>query len=398
MCRREPMFVPNVVCRAFLFGIMTSCVAIVPLAAEASDAPALGKVPVYVGTYTRGTSKGIYLYHLDLTTGSLDSAGCAAETTSPSFLAFHPSRPLLYAVGEVASFEGKKGGVVDAFAIEPKTGMLTLLNQQSSQGAGPCHLMVDPSGKCVVVANYMAGSIACLPIQDDGRLGEVSCLRQHEGSSVNAARQKGPHAHGVNFDPAGRFAFVNDLGIDKVMIYRVDAAQGKLTANEPAFFAAAPGAGPRHLAFDPNGRYAYVINELNSTISVLGYNGSHGTLESLQEISALPQGYQGPSTAAEVEVHPSGKFVYASTRGPDTMAIFAVDAATGKLRLVGHEPTQGKTPRSFAIDPTGRYLLVANQDGNNIVVFRIHAGTGELRAVGSPVELAAPVCVMMRFL
>ena len=310
-------------------------------------------------------------------------------------LDLHPSRPLLYAVSEVGSFQGKQGGAVSAFAIDPASGKLTLLNQQSSEGSSPCHLMVDPSGKCVVAVNYTSGSVACLPIRADGRLGEATSVVQHEGSSVNPSRQKGPHAHGVNIDAAGRFVFVTDLGIDKVMIYRLDAGQGKLTANEPAFLAATPGAGPRHLAFHPNGRWAYVINELSSTISVLGYDAPRGVLRSLLSVSTLPEGYKGPSTAAEVKVHPSGKFVYASTRGPDTIAIFTVNAVTGKLRLVGHEPTQGKTPRDFAIDPTGRYLLVANQDGNNIVVFRINPETGELRGVGKPVELASPVCVKM---
>jgi 6-phosphogluconolactonase len=360
-----------------------------------TDLISAGKVPVYVGTYTRGTSKGIYLYHLDLASGALEPAGCAGEVANPSFLDIHPSRPLLYAVSEVNTFEGKKGGAVSAFAIDAGSGKLTLLNQQSSQGAGPCHVMVDPSGKCVVVANYTSGSAACLPIQDDGKLGEAASVVQHEGSSVNTNRQKGPHAHGVNMDAASRFAFVNDLGIDKVMIYRLDASQGKLSANDPPFLASAAGAGPRHLAFHPNGRYAYVINELNSTITALTYDAARGELKPLESISTLPEGYKGPSTAAEVEVHPSGKFVYGSNRGPDDMAIFAVDAATGKLRLVGHESTQGKAPRSFAIDPTGRYLLVANQDGNNIVVYRINAETGELHPVGSPAELNAPVCIKM---
>ena len=353
-----------------------------------------GQIPVYVGTYTRGTSKGIYLYHLDLDSGALTPAGCVGEVASPSFLALHPTRPLLYAVSEVSTFEGEKGGAVSAFAIEPTSGKLTLLNQRSSQGTSPCHLMVDPSGKCVVVANYGTGTAACLPIGDDGRLGEATSVVQHEGSGPTS-RQKAPHAHGVNMDAAGHFVFVNDLGIDKVMIYRLDAAQAKLTANDPPFFATAPGTGPRHMAFHPDGRHAYVINELNSTITAAIYDADHGALRMTESISTLPEGYKGPSTAAEVEVHPSGKFVYGTTRGPDDMAIFAVNPESGVLRLVGHEPVLGKTPRSFAIDPSGHYLLVANQDGNNIVVFRINPETGLLRAVGSPVELNSPVCVKM---
>jgi len=301
----------------------------------------------------------------------------------------------LYAVGEVGSFGGKNGGVVDAFAIDPKSGKLTLLNQQSSQGPGPCHLMVDHSGKCVVVANYSGGSVACLPIQDDGRLGEATCFVQHQGASVHPQRQQGPHAHGVNIDAANRFAFVADLGLDKVMVYRLDASQGKLTANDPAWLATAPGAGPRHFAFHPSGRYAYVINELNSTITALGYDAERGTLQALQSVSTLPDGFRGNSTGAEVEVHPSGKFVYGSNRGHDSIAAFAVDDGTGKLRLVGHEPTQGKTPRNFAIEPGGKYLLVANQEGHNIVVLRINPDSGELRATGNTVEVSSPVCITM---
>ena len=216
---------------------VAGCSAATSMAGEGSDATVtVGRVPVYVGTYTRGSSKGIYLYHLDLATGELKPAGCVAEVANPSFLALHPSRPLLYAVGEVGSFEGKKGAWSTPSPSIRQTGKLSLLNQQSSQGPGPCHLMVDRSGKCVIVANYSGGSVACLPIQDDGRLGEATSFVQHEGSSVNPQRQQGPHAHGVDIDAANRFAFVADLGLDKLMIYRLDAGQGKLTANDPASF------------------------------------------------------------------------------------------------------------------------------------------------------------------
>lgn len=372
------------------------CSVAVSLAGEGSDAVVtVGRVPVYVGTYTRGASKGIYLYHLDLGSGALRPAGCVAEVANPSFLALHPRRPLMYAVGEVGNFAGKKGGVVSAFAIDQKTGKLNLLNQQSSQGSGPCHLMVDRSGRCVIVANYGGGSVACLPIQDDGQLGEATSFVQHEGSSMHPQRQQGPHAHGIEIDIANRFAFVVDLGLDKVMVYRLDANQGKLTANDPAWFSTAPGAGPRHLAFHPNGRWAYLIDELSSTMMALGYDAERGVLSPLQTISTLPEGFQGTNTCAEVAVHPSGKFVYGSNRGHDSIAAFAVDAESGKLRLLGNEPTQGRTPRNFAIDPSGKFLLAANQDGNNIVVLQINEATGELRATGNAVELASPVCVLM---
>ena len=242
------------ICQLLILGVVFGCTGAVSLGAEVGK---VGKVslvapepvPVYVGTYTRGTSKGIYLYHLDLISGVLKPDGCAAEVANPSFLALHPSRPLLYAVGEVASFGDKKGGVVDAFAIDPTSGKLTLLNQQSSQGPGPCHLTVDHGGKCVVVANYGGGSVACLPIQADGRLGEATCFVQHAGSSVHPQRQQGPHAHGAYVDASDRFVFVADLGLDKLMIYRLDAAQAKLTANDPPFLATAAVRWPAALRF-----------------------------------------------------------------------------------------------------------------------------------------------------
>jgi 6-phosphogluconolactonase len=349
-------------------------------------------VLVFVGTYTRGESKGIYLCQLDPATGKLTAPELVAETPSPSFLALHPSRPLLYAVGEMGLSKGAKTGGVSAFTIDAKTGKLTLLNQQSSGGAGPCHLVVDQTGRCVVVANYNSGSVACLPIRDDGGLGEAASSFQHEGSSI-APRQKGPHAHCVTLDAANRMAFVPDLGLDKVMIYRLEPAKAQLSPSDPPSAAAAPGAGPRHLAFHPNGRYAYVINELNSTMTVYSYDAARGALNAVQSISTLPEGFTGNSTTAEVEVHPSGKFVYGSNRGHDSIAIFAVDGTTGKLTLVGHEPTQGKTPRNFAIEPTGKYLLAANQDGNNIVVFSIDAETGKLHPTGSSVKVGSPVCI-----
>ncbi|MHB1037225.1 MAG: lactonase family protein [Pirellulales bacterium] len=377
----------------WLAGFLLACIAAAAPAAEPKQASA-GKMPVYVGTYTNSTSKGIYLYHLDLATGELAPGGLVAEMANPTFLAVHPSRPLLYAVNEIGNFKGKRAGGVAAMAIDPKTGKLTLLNQQSSVGDGPCHLAIDRSGKQVVVANYGGGSVAVLPIREDGRLGEATSFVQHAGSSVNPRRQEGPHAHCATFDAAGRFVFVPDLGLDKVMTYRLDAA-GKLTAGDPAFTAIAAGSGPRHVAFHPDGRHAYVINELNSTMTALSYDAQRGVLKPLQTLSTLPAGFTKTSTCAEVVVHPSGRFVYGSNRGHDSIVIYAVDLKTGLLSLVGHEPTQGKTPRNFALDPAGKFLLAANQDGNNIVVFRIDVATGKLRATGHAVSLGMPVCVVM---
>jgi 6-phosphogluconolactonase len=378
-------------CGFLACGFLLSGIALV-CAAEEKDKPP-GKVRLYIGTYTWKASKGIYLSRLDPATGALEAPVLAGAATNPSFLAIHASGRFLYAVGEVDRFGGQKGGVLSAFAIDRQSGKLTLLNQHSSRGPGPCHVAVDRTGRWALVANYSGGSVACLPIQPDGRLGEATDFVQHKGSSVNPQRQQGPHAHAAYFDAANRFVFVPDLGLDKVMIYRFDAAHGKLVPNDPAWVAMAPGAGPRHLAFHPNGRYAYVINEINSTVTALAYDAARGTLKPLESVSTLPEGFEGKSTTAEVAIHPSGKFLYGSNRGHDSIAAFAIDAETGKLRPIGHEPTQGKSPRNFAMDPTGTYLLAANQDTGNVVVFRIDAQSGKLQATGHSIQVAAPVCV-----
>ncbi|HUT88209.1 MAG TPA: lactonase family protein [Thermoguttaceae bacterium] len=375
---------------------LSCCMARLSPAARAGQAGDRSEgLVVYVGTYTGGDSRGIYRCRLDLGTGTLRSLELAAETLNPSFLALHPSGRFLYAVGEIGNFGGGKTGAVSAFRIEPKSGKLTPLNQQPSRGTGPCHLTVDRTGRNVLVANYGSGSVACLPIGDDGRLGDATSFVQHEGSSVNPQRQQGPHAHVVELDAANRFAFVADLGLDKILIYRLNADRGQLTPNDPPSAAVAPGAGPRHFAFHPTGRFAYVINEIDSTVTAFGYDAQRGALEPLETVPTLPEGFTGKSTTAEIVVHPSGRFLYGSNRGHDSLVIFAVDARTGKLRYVGHEPTQGKAPRNFAIDPSGDYLLAANQGTDNVVVFRIDANTGELRPTGHSLEVPKPVCLVM---
>jgi 6-phosphogluconolactonase len=349
----------------------------------------------YIGTFTAKGSKGIYRFELDPASGKLTSQGLAGETTAPFFLALHPNHRFLYAVNEVNDFHGKKSGAVSAFAIDARTGKLTLLNQQPTGGAGPCHLVVDKQGKHLLVANYGGGSVCVLPIETDGRLGAATAFVQHQGTSVNPQRQEGPHAHCVLLDPANRFVLVADLGLDRILVYRYDAARGKLTPNNPPGVAAAPGAGPRHLAFHPNGRYVYAINEINSTMTAYAYDGDRGVLTPLQTVSTLPAGFTGNNSGAEVQVHPSGRFLYGSNRGCDSIAIFAIDPGTGKLRSVGQQGSHVKTPRNFAIDPTGTALVVANQDGDSLVVFRIDAGTGELRPSGPVVAAPMPVCVVL---
>jgi 6-phosphogluconolactonase len=356
----------------------------------------LETVLVYVGTYTGGPSKGIYLFRMDPETGAVTAAGLAAETANPSFLAIHPGRRFLYAVGEVGEFGGKKTGAVSAFSVDPATGKLALLNQQPSQGAGPCHLVVDGQGKNVLVANYGGGSVAVLPIKADGSLEPPSCSFQHQGSSVNPQRQKAPHAHSINLDPAGRFAFAADLGLDKVLVYKFDPSLGTVIPHEPPAAPVAPGSGPRHFAFHPSGRSAYVINELANTVTVFSFDAAKGVLTEIQTVSTLPADFKGTSYTAEVVVTPDGKFLYGSNRGHDSLAIFSIDAATGKLTSVGHQPTGGKTPRNFAIDPGGRFLLAANQNSDTVSVFRIDPSSGKLQPVGAPFAAPKPVCV--RFL
>ena len=314
---------------------------------------------------------------------------------NPSFLAISPDKKFLYSVAEIryaSVFDsGKTGGVV-AFAIDQDTGNLKLLNEQPSGGAGPCHLIVDKAGKNVLVANYGGGSVSVLPIAEDGTLKPPSCTIQHEGSSINPQRQKEPHAHSVNLDPAGRFAFVADLGLDKVMIYRFDAEHGQLTPNDPPSVSVKPGSGPRHFAFHPNGKFAYVINEIGNTITAFRYNAEEGRLTPIESVSTIPDGYNKTTHTAEVQVHPSGKFVYGSNRGHDSIAVFAVNSETGKLTPKGQTPCPA-TPRNFAIDPTGKFLFAEGQSANRIETFRINQDTGELTSTGHEVEVHSPVCL-----
>jgi 6-phosphogluconolactonase len=349
---------------------------------------------VYIGTYTGKKSQGIYRLELDLEKGTLSQPTLAAESVNPSFLAIHPSRKFLYAVNEIGNFEGKRAGAVSAFAIDQATGDLKLLNQESSGGDGPCHLVVDPSGRNVLVANYGGGSVGVLPIEQNGRLKPMSSFIQHTGSGADPRRQERPHGHSINLDAANRFAMAADLGLDKVLVYRFDANKGTLTPNDPPAASVAPGSGPRHFAFHPDGRHAYVINEMTLTVTAFDYNAEKGVLIEIQTTSTLPAGTTGRGlSTAEVQVHPSGKFLYGSNRGHDTIAIFQIDPASGKLTAAGHQGSGIKTPRNFGIDPTGRFMIVGNQSGDSLVLFRINQETGELTPTGSPIEVGAPVCV-----
>jgi 6-phosphogluconolactonase len=355
-------------------------------------APAHPKYLVYVGTYTNHGSKGIYAYRFDSSTGKFTSLGLAAETAQPSFLAADASGRFLYAVNEIHGYNGQPTGAVSAFAVHPETAKLSLVNQVASHGKDPAHITLDRTGKYALVSNYTSGSVAVFPVLTDGQLGEASSFVQHKGSSANPERQEGPHAHAIALSPDNRFAVVADLGLDQLLVYRFDATNGTLEAN-PQIAKAAPGAGPRHLAFSSNGRFLYVVDELQSTVVTYSYDAATGALHELQSISTLPKGFGGHNTAAEIEIHPSGKFLFASNRGDDSVALFAIDPHAGTLSLIETDPTGGKTPRNFAIDPSGSWLLAANQDSDTIVVSKIDRKTGHLAKISETLQVPSPTCV-----
>lgn len=349
---------------------------------------------VYVGTYTSKTSsKGIYAYRFDAEKGQVTPIGVAAESADPSFLAVHPSGKYLYAVNEIGNFQGGNTGAVSAFAIDRKTGALKLLNQVSSRGAGPCHISLDKTGNYVLVANYDSGSVASFPVRDDGSLGPTSGFVQHSGSGPNKERQEGPHAHWIGTSPDNGFALAVDLGLDEVLVYRFDFERGRFAPIIPGFAKVNPGAGPRHFAFHPDGKFAYVLNEMESSVTAFSFQAKDGSLSALQTIPTLPKDYAGARQAAELVVHPSGKFLYASNRGQDSIAVFAINPTKGTLTSLGQVLTKGKTPRHFAIDPTGAYLFAENQESNNIVVFRIDPTTGGLTPTDLVIEVPSPVCI-----
>ena len=356
----------------------------------------------FVGTYTEaiefgtgqvlgGKGGGIYAYSFGARGGEAVPLHVTEGVINPSYLAFDPPRRFLYAVNEGKTYQGAATGAVSAFAVE-RGGRLRFLNKKPSHGADPCHLAVDPSGARALVANFASGSVSVLPIRADGSLGDASDTVQHEGSSLDPARQRGPHAHAVTLGPAGRFVYVPDLGLDRVMIYEL-TAQGTLEAAPQPFVATKPGAGPRQLVFCPSGHHAYLINELNSTLSVYRHDPETGRLEEVQTLSALPADFNGDNTCAEVQLAPSGRFLYGSNRGHDSIAIFAVDEVEGALSLIGHEPCGGKTPRHFTLSPRGDSLLVANQDSDTVVIFECDEVTGKLTATGQVLDVPTPVCV-----
>lgn len=364
-----------------------------PSFARVLGAKRAGELAVYVGTYTTGKSDGIYLYRLNLSSGELKHVG-TTKSVNPSFLTLAPSRRYLYAVNEVGNFENEKSGAVSSFAVNQRTGELRLLNQQPSLGADPCYVDVDAGGKFVLVANYNGGNVTVFPVQRNGSLGEATDMKQARGSSVNPDRQQSPHAHCIMLDQANRFAYSCDLGTDKVMIFRFDARNGRLQPAEPPWVQVKPGAGPRHLAFHPSGKLAFVLNELHSTVTTFTRDPEKGSLKELQTLTTLPKDFTGTNSSADIHVSPDGRFLYCSNRGHDSIAIFAIDPRDG-LSPIDHESTRGMTPRNFAIDPTGAFLLVANQRSDNIVAFRRNQKTGRLTSTVHEVQVPAPVCLKL---
>ena len=367
------------------------------------------KIWFYIGTYTHAKGKGIYRCDFDLNTGKLSFGQCenqgtsdkdpslqglAVEATQPSFLAVHPTRPFVYCVNEIRDYLDRESGAVSAYEIEPITGRLKFLNRLASLGPAPCYLSIDTTGRCLMAANYTGGSVVCFPILSDGRLGTESSFIQHDGSSIHPTRQLSPHAHCITPDPAGRFAFAADLGQDKVLVYRMDASNGNLTPHSPSFVDLPPGAGPRHIVFAQNSRFAYVINELASTLSTFQYDAKRGILNKLMDTSTLPNHFNGESDAAGIAVHPSGRFLYCSNRGHDSIAIFAINHQNGIPMVCGHQSTLGHGPRHFCITPDGKYLLVANQLSENISVFRVDSESGNLCPLTSSFKLPNPVCLL----
>ena len=351
------------------------------------------KCVVFIGTYTGGGSEGIYSFRFDPASGEMSPLTLAAATVNPSFLAPDPDGRFLYAVNELDSFQGAPTGAVSAFYINRESGGLKLLQQVSSVGQGPAHLSLDRSGRNLLVANYGGGNVSVLPIGDDGRLGAHSAFVQNVGSSVNAKRQSGPHAHFIQTTIDNRFALIADLGLDKVLVYRFDPGAGTLTAANPGFVRVDPGSGPRHIAFAPSGKFAYLVNEMTSTITVFAYDSVSGALNARQTVSTLPLDFTGSNSAAEILVDAGGMFVYVSNRGDNSIGQYSINPDSGTLTAVEWVPSGGNSPRNFAIDPTGRWLFVANQRSDELRLFRIDPVSGRISPTPRSLKVISPVCV-----
>ena len=346
---------------------------------------------VYIGTYTNKTaSKGIYRCRYDEATGELKLVG-TTQAVDPSFLAIDSRNKYLFAASEIADFQGRTTGAVSSYRIDQRSGDLEFINREASEGAAPCYVSVDAKRKAVLVANYSSGSVSVLPVSSDGKLSKATYVDTHKGSSINPDRQKEPHAHSILLDDHSDLAFSADLGTDRISIYRLDAKAGKLGILGEASLK--PGAGPRHIAIHPSGKLLYVINELDSTITSFRFDRAGAKLSSLDSVSTLPADFSGKSYCADIHIHPSGRFLYGSNRGHNSIAVFAINPADGKLSVIQHQSTLGNWPRNFALDPSGKFLLVANQNSGNIASLAIDQQTGKLSETRFNLEIPAPVCV-----
>jgi 6-phosphogluconolactonase len=349
---------------------------------------------LYVGTYNEGDrDEGIYLIRMDQRSGHLRQVGSMKAGANPSFLAVHPNGRVLYAVNEVTEYNGKATGAVSAFAIARDTGALTRLNEQPSEGGAPCYVSVDRGGRVVLVANYVGGSVAVLPIQTDGSLAAATHVVQHRGTGPNKERQEAAHAHCILTDPSNRFALAADLGVDRVLVYRLDLDKKTLQQTTDGNAVMRPGAGPRHLAFHPSLPFVFVANELDSSVTTLRFGKESGALSPLQTRSTLPPGWTGANYPADIHVASSGRTLYVSNRGHNSIAVFSVARSTGALALEQVMPTGGDWPRNFSLDPTGRWLLVANQRSGSVVVFERDPESGRLTPTSQRIALPSPVCL-----
>ena len=354
-----------------------------------------GDYLVYIGTNVAGPQDNtIYLYRLQAGTGALTLVSAQKGVAQPTYLTMDTGHRYLYAVSETQSYHGRANcGGVSALAIDQHTGALTLLNQQPSLGASPCYISLDRTGKNVLVANYVGGNVALLPRQANNQVAAPTDSSRHQPPLGPHKNQNSPHAHCIIPAPDNRYAFAVDLGTDKVYRYQLDAAHGKLGTPATVAFSAKPGAGPRHLTFHPNGRWAYLENELGSTISALTYDAKTGTFQEIQTQTQLPASFTGDNSGADVHISPDGRFVYTSNRGDNSLAVFAIDGGSGRLTLVQHVSTQGKTPRNFALDPSGQVLLVANQNSDNVFTYRVDKQSGKLTPTGQSVQVPSPMFV-----
>ena len=353
----------------------------------------LNRQDFYVGNYGTGQEGGIYFCRLQLITGEMIIRGNISGIDNPSFLSMDASNQYLIAVNEVSEINGNSGGSVSSFKIDPENGSLTFINMQSTLGESPCHITIDRTGKFILIANYSGGNIIVFPILQDCMIGKNVEFIQHKGKSIIPDRQENPHPHSIILSPDNRYAFVPDLGLDKILIYRFDQKTGKLRSSDIPYISLKPGAGPRHFTFNRDGKFAYVINELDSTVTAFRYYPDKGKLKEIQTITTLPGDFTGTSYCADIHIHPNNHFLYGSNRGHNSISTFSIDPSKGKLKLKGFTETLGDFPRNFAIDPSGQYLLAANQRSDNIFSFRIKPETGELTPTGYKIEIPKPVCI-----